>query len=918
MWRLVLLFAVGASGLLVVSAVDKPSYRLPDNVVPKHYILDITTDLDEFTFEGKVWIKVQCLNDTDTITLHVRSLNITKDEVKVDHIISEEEAEQMEIFSQQTMPENEFYVIKLAQGLVAGKNYIIHMPFHGILTEGLAGYYRSSYFDRMSNTTKWLAVTQFESTDARRAFPCFDEPAMKAKFTINLGHKENLKSASNMPIKNTVPINGRPGWVWDHYEDTVPMSTYLVAFLVCEFEFRTSEESANHVLFRVWARKDAINQVEFARKVGPKFLEYYEQYFDVKYPLPKQDMVAIPDFHAGAMENWGLITYREAALLFDEKSSSVGSLFNIAMVIAHELAHQWFGNLVTMKWWTDLWLNEGFATYMAYIAVHNQFPEWNSIEGTTAENLLTVYSSDSLKSSHPVSVPIGHPNEIAQIFDTISYKKGAYLLHMMNCFLSEQVFRMGVSNYLKKHHYSNAEQNDLWDSLTEEAHRTGVLSKDMSVKEIMDTWTVQTGYPLVTVNRSYDKEVATVTQTRYLAVKPESDAEQEKSCWSIPLSYTTQKEADFKNTMPKYWLTCKESLTEIKIHARENEWVILNVNAAGLFRIQYDEKNWQLLASALNSNEFKKIGVLNRVQLVADSLDLAWRGDLNYSLAFDILKYLRHEDKYLPWKAGLNSLSNIDRLLRRTPNYGLFKKYVQNLLTPIFEKVGKMTDVPKLYEDIKHKYLITSWACRLEVGDCAEQASNLFQKWRAEKDPDTTNPIPTDLRSVVYCVGIKTGGQDAWEFLWERYKKSNVGNEQNVILSSLGCSREVWILNRYLEWSIDPMVIRRQDSSTVFYSVVHSDMGYYLAKNFLFKNIKRIYEFYGIKSSRLGRYITGVATPMISEDDLKELQEFGKANEEYLKYSSLVLRQSIETVTVNTKWYKDNYNTIINLISAYY
>lgn len=918
MLRLLLLAAFGAAGLLAARAVDTRGYRLPENIVPKHYILEIITDLDEFNFEGKVWIKIQCLKATDKIILHAKSLNISSKEVKVDHIINEEEAEQVEIASQQMVPENEFYVIKLSQGLATGKNYIVYIPFRGLLTESLAGYYRSSYLDRMSNTVKWLAVTQFESTDARRAFPCFDEPAMKAKFTINLGRKENLKSASNMPIKNTSPISGKLGWVWDHYEDTVPMSTYLVAFLVCEFEYRVSDESANNVTFRVWARRDAINQVEFARKVGPKFLEYYEQYYDVKYPLPKQDMVAIPDFHAGAMENWGLITYREAALLFDEKSSSVGSQFHIAMVIAHELAHQWFGNLVTMQWWTDLWLNEGFATYMAYIAVYHEFPEWNSIEGITAENLLTVYSSDSLKSSHPVSVPIGHPNEIAQIFDTISYKKGAYLLQMMNNFLGEQVFRMGVSNYLKKHHYSNAEQDDLWASLTDEAHKTGVLPDDMSVKEIMDTWTVQTGYPLVTVKRSYDKEVATVTQTRYLAVKPESEGESEKSCWSIPLSYTTQNEADFNNTMPKYWLNCKEKLTEIKTNAGENEWIILNVNAAGLFRIQYDDKNWQLLASYLNSEAFKKIGVLNRVQLVADSLDLAWRGDLNYSLAFDILKYLRHEDKYLPWKAGLNSLSNIDRLLRRTPNYGLFKKYLQNLLTPIFEKIGKMTDVPKLYEDIKHKYLITSWACRLEVGNCVEQASDLFKKWRAEEDPDTNNPIPTDLRSAVYCVGIKLGGQSAWEFLWDRYKKSNVGNEQNVILSSLGCSREVWILNRYLEWSIDAMVIRRQDSYTVFNSVVYSDMGYYLAKNFLFKNIKRIYEFYGIKSSRLGKYVTAVANPMISEDDLKELQEFGKVHEEYLKYSSLALRQSIETVTVNTKWYKDNYNTIVKLIAAYY
>lgn len=223
-------------------------------------------------------------------------------------------------------------------------------------------------------------------------------------------------------------------------------------------------------------------------------------------------MVAMPDFNAGAMENWGLITYRETALLYDPNVSTTTAQHSISSTICHELAHQWFGNLVTMKWWTDLWLNEGFATYMAGLGVHDLFPQWNSLQEEAVDNLLSVYSFDALKNSHPVSVTVGNPNEIDEIFDTISYKKGSSIIRMMGEFLGETTLQKGVSNYLKKHKYNNAEQDDLWQSLTEQAHSDGVLSKDFTVKAIMDTWTLQTGYPLVTVKRNYDDHSAEISQ----------------------------------------------------------------------------------------------------------------------------------------------------------------------------------------------------------------------------------------------------------------------------------------------------------------------------------------------------------------------------------------------------------------------
>uniref|UniRef100_A0A1B6D6B8 Aminopeptidase n=1 Tax=Clastoptera arizonana TaxID=38151 RepID=A0A1B6D6B8_9HEMI len=910
-----LFFLLLVTLLSAVNASDTPSYRLPGNVIPKHYVLDIITNLDEdnFSFQGNVWIKVKCVVPTDKIYLHYRKLNITSEQVTVKEIMDKNEIKNLSIQEQKMDSENDFYIIKLSETLEENKNYVIYLPFGGILTEGLAGYYRSSYLDRTTNTTKWLAVTQFEANDARQAFPCFDEPAMKATFTISLAHKDIFKSASNMPLVKTEPIVSKPNWVWDRFEDTVPISTYLVAFVVSDFEFRTSDKFDNNVTFRIWAQKDAIDQVEFARQVGPKFLSYYEKYFDVKYPLPKQDMVAIPDFRAGAMENWGLITYRESLLLFDKKTSSTASQHSIASVIAHELAHQWFGNLVTMKWWTDLWLNEGFATYVAGLGVEYAFPEWNSLASNAVDYMLIVFSFDALKTSHPVSVPIGHPTEISQIFDTISYKKGAYLLRMMNSFLGEEVFQQGVSNYLKLHKYSNAEQDDLWKSLTDKAHESGALPKDMSVKEIMDTWTVQTGYPVVTVTRDYNKKTVTLTQNRYLAVKNESI----QGCWWVPITYTREREANFNETMPKQWLNCKEREVQMTVHADSDEWVIFNIQSAGLYRVKYDEDNWKKIALTLNSDKFKNIAVLNKVQLLADALDFAWGGEISYELAFNILNYLRNEDEYLPWKSGLSNLNYIDRLVRRTSKFGVFKKYVRNLITPIYEKIGSMKNIAKTFEGVKHQSLIISWACRFEVGDCAKQANSLFNEWRQQEDPDSNNPIPSDLRGIVYCSAVKHGGEEVWEYMWQRYKKAHVVSEKALILSSLACSTDVWILNRFLDWSVDEKSdIRLQDSASVFVSVARTDVGYYIAKNFLYKNIKKIYNFYHSSSNLFGKYIAILAEQMIYEDDRDELKEFGKNNLEYLKSSQLQFHRSIETVVANTRWYNSYYNTIMQMLSS--
>lgn len=913
---LVCMFSMGVEGSRRRQAAQ--GYRLPDNVLPQKYNLEILTNLEEnnFSFEGKVWIKIQCLRPTNKIILHAKDLEIMEKEVTLKQITTPNDTVVIPVNSHNYAKENDFYIVMLGQRLVPGNTYRFYIPFKGMLNEGLAGYYRSSYFDRMVNKTKWLAVTQFESTDARRAFPCFDEPALKATFAISLGHLKHLTAVSNMPLKDTKPIDGKKDWVLDRFEETVPMSTYLVAFVVSEFEFSEAQKSVSNVTFRIWARKEALDQVELAKEVGPKVLSYFAQYFDIDYPLPKQDMIAIPDFNAGAMENWGLITYRETALLYDPKSASIFNKHSISSVISHELAHQWFGNLVTMKWWTDLWLNEGFATYVGALGVHHVFPEWKSLDSTSTSDFLTVLALDELKSSHPVSVPIGHPSQIEQIFDAISYKKGAFLIRMMNMFLGEDVFQKSVANYLKKYKYSNAAQDDLWEALTQTAHERGILQPNVTVKMIMDTWTLQTGYPLLTVVRDYEKNTVTITQNRYLSATAEEKNKndgQTEQCWWVPLSYTSSKDLQYADVKPKAWLTCDGPLT-FTVDINNNEWLLFNLKASGLLRVNYDEKNWILLQNSLiNEQEYNKIDTLSRVQLLADSLALAWNGKLEYTMAFSIVSYLQHETEYLPWKTALSLLGNIDQMLLRTSTYGYFKKFVRTLLETTFRKFGSIIDLPADFEGIKFHSLIVSASCHYGTEDCQEQMQSLFRAWFSESNPEENNPIPKDLRGNVYCQALKTGGEKYWEFLWDRYQKSNVATEKSEILASLSCVKELWLLQRYLQWSIDPSKIRKQDSISVFAHVAKNEMGYYLAKDFLMRRFADIRNYHGIKSSRMGKYIQSIASQITNTDELNEFQEFTSTMSAHLKEAELSVKQSIEMASNNIVWHSTHFDSVSRL-----
>eukprot|EP00092_Neocalanus_flemingeri_P026889 GFUD01029145.1.p1 GENE.GFUD01029145.1~~GFUD01029145.1.p1 ORF type:complete len:1053 (+),score=224.11 GFUD01029145.1:199-3357(+) len=882
--------------------------RLPTNVKPSRYQLYLIPFIvpDNFTISGHVEIQLDVSEPTDNITLHIYDITIHERDVTV----LKEDGSMVEIVGHGYDEERQFYIIQLAEAV--SSQLSVSIFFTGVLNDELAGFYRSSYTE--DGQKKYIATTQFEATDARRAFPCFDEPAMKAVFQINLGRLPTMSSISNMPIiEEGVAIQGSE-YVWDIYQDSLKMSTYLVAFVVSDFVYRKSEPMENGVEFRIWSREGAVNQTEWASVIGPQILHYYEDYFNTSFPLPKQDMIAIPDFSAGAMENWGLITYRESALLYEPGKSSLSDQEYVAIVVAHELAHQWFGDLVTMEWWTDLWLNEGFASYTEYIGTNFVSPQTFILDRFILESLQPALGYDSLESSHPISIPVNVPNEINEIFDTISYLKGGSVIRMMANYLGVNTFNKGITNYLHANAYGNANQDTLWQFLTDAAVEDGTLI-NISVKEIMDTWTVQMGYPVIDFQRDYESSSANLQQNRFLLTTPTNTSDEHDYTWWVPISWTTTSRG-FDKTSPDVWMNPKDAMKSLDIvldNVSADEPVIVNVQQTGFYRVNYDVQNWDMISSTL-LDDHTKIHRINRAQVMDDAFDLARGGLLDYSTALRTTEYLKSEVDYIPWKAALTGFVYLENMMKRTAGFGDLKTYLIGALQPLYERLGFEEQPDDTFLDEKLRIVMFGLLCRLDHKECNDFSLYLLNEWMSLPDPDTSSPIPTSLQTTVLCSGIAKGDVSHWDFLWERYGNSNNANEKVNIMTALSCSNEIWILERYLEMALnEESGVRKQDGYRVIVGVSRNTAGRYLAWNWIRQFWPELSAYYDTAiSSSVGRIITAVASDFNTEFELQELQTFITDHEDELGSASRDAKQMVEGTKSNIDWMQKHYQTIVD------
>ncbi|KAJ8889375.1 hypothetical protein PR048_008874 [Dryococelus australis] len=827
-------------GSTVSRWVKEQDYRLPTNIVPEYYYIVLKPNLDDgsFQFEGRVNITFRVTSNTDRITLHAHDLDIEEDTISVGVDVSAVTVDAV----------RQFYDIKLEEELEAGKQYQLQMSYTGHLREDMYGFYRTYYYK--NGLKRWLASTQFQPTSARRAFPCFDEPGFKAKFKISIGRTPDRHTLSNMPVETSEVDSGNT--TWDHFEETpMPMSTYLIAFVISDFSSLSSSDG----FYKTWQRSDATSQAQYSVNISPKIMSAIEEYTRLDYFLPKMDQVAVPDFSAGAMENWGLVTYRERLILLEEGITPSNYLLNIASTIAHEFAHMWFGNLVSPVWWEHTWLNEGFARFFEFFTTDAVEPSWKLEQQFVPLQVQTALLTDSLESSHPLSSHVDTPSSVSSIFSTITYNKGASVIRMMEHFLTKDTFRKGLNRYLTRHANSTAVPDYLFTAMQEQydedtenettaAIPTVYRNLPIFVKTIMDTWTLQKGYPVITITRSYTASTATITQRRFLLRRDSGSTDTHTYRWWVPLTYTTQASPNFTSTTADYWLTgLQVSSWTINLPARQNQWVLFNIQQTGFYRVNYDDRNWALLADYLDSEYYDEIHVLNRAQLLDDAFALARAGTINYTTALKLTKYLTYETEYVPWYSALTALNYVNRRLMGLGEYEhhVFKSYVLRLLDNVYNKLGLAEDAADSLVTRLHRNMILTWACNYGVKSCTDMARSEFAKLMADPDNYTIDP---DLKTVIYCNGIRYGGEAEFDFLWNRYLTHNVNTEQIVILGVMGCTNNEILAHRHLRKTIsEDSFIRSQDMSTVYSSVYNNPYGVDYAISFLRNNYAEIMEF---------------------------------------------------------------------------
>ncbi|XP_068459156.1 aminopeptidase Ey-like [Clinocottus analis] len=885
-------------------------YRLPKDLVPDHYNvtlwprlkIDVNTGLYIFTGESSVVFK--CTKETDLILIHSNKLNYTKLEnghlARLTSVNSGVKAPSIKNSWLQHV--TQYLVLQLDGKLTKDHMYHLDTKFTGELADDLGGFYRSEY--KEDGVTKIVATTQMQPTDARKAFPCFDEPAMKAVFYITLIHDHGTVALSNGEVKgNSVTIEGH-NVQKTTFDPTEKMSTYLLAFIVSDFAFINN--TIDGVLIRIFAKKSAIaaGQGEYAlNKTGP-ILKFFERYYNSSYPLPKSDQIALPDFNAGAMENWGLITYRETALLYDEKFSSNSNKERIATIIAHELAHMWFGNLVTLKWWNDLWLNEGFASYVEYLGAHDAEPEWDVKDLIVLSDVHRVFAVDALASSHPLSSKeedIQKPAQISELFDAISYSKGASVLRMLSDFLTETIFTAGLQTYLKEFAFGNADYKDLFRHLNTAAQ--GITLPD-TVDNIMNTWVLQMGFPVVTINTM----TGVVSQQHFL-LDPDSEVTAVSPYnyeWIVPIKWmktgTVQE--------PQWLKTKSATITEMK--ALQTEWVLANLDVVGYYRVNYDQGNWNRLIDNLRTNH-QRIPVINRAQLVDDAFNLARAKIVPTVLALDTTKYLNQERDYVPWKSALNNLDFFYLMFDRSEVYGPMQNYLKNQVTPLFDYYKNMTDnwskVPTGHMDQYNQVNAISMACRTGLEECLSLSKTWFNQWRNTGK----NLIHPNLRSTVYCNAIAAGGTEEWEFAWSEFKNATIAIEADKLRSAMACTTQPWLLNRYLEYTLIPDMIRKQDATSTIVYIANNVIGQSLAWDFVRAQWSFIFSEYGGGSFSFSNLINGVTERFSTEFELQQLKQFKVDNSEVgFGSGTLAVDQSIERTASNMKWITENKENVLN------
>jgi aminopeptidase N len=721
--------------------------RLYETFQPSHYQLSLVPEREKKSFHGTVTIHGKKVGPpSQRITLHQKDLKVI-----AATIIKHDKKGDAEVAVERINLQKSFDEVRLhtTDMLYAGE-YTLTLEFSGQIHDVMHGIYPCNY--EVGGEKKQLIATQFESHHAREAFPCVDEPEAKATFDLSLTIPKGEVALSNTPVATE---ESRGDFVVTNFETTPKMSTYLLAFVYGDMQYKEAK-TKDGVTVRVWATK-AQNALalDFPLDVGVRAVEFFNDYYGVPYPLAKCDHVALPDFSSAAMENWGLITYREAYLLVDPKTTPQSMKEVITTVIAHELSHQWFGNLVTMKWWDDLWLNESFANVMEYVATDALYPEWNIWNTFISHEGLSSLRRDSLPGVQSVKSPVKHPDEIGSLFDpSIVYAKGGRLLNMLMNYLGSDDFRKGLKLYFEKHQYGNTTGSDLWAALGEAS------GKD--VAGFMEPWLTRSGFPVVSVDQVGSD--VTIEQNHFLVDPSKADTER---IWPVPLLSTAQEVPALLEQR-----SCSATV-------KEAGYIRIDEGASGHYIVHY--KQGEHLVAIANLAEQKKLSPAERLMLLSDSSLLARADYLSFAATLGLLQYYASEDSEPVWDMIALLIADGRRFIDLDENLeAAIKKLVRVLIQKQYERLGWNEKDNEPGEDKKLRATIISMGVYAEHEDIVKQALDSFDAYKKDSEA-----VTSELRSIVFGAAVRNNVDGAFEYLLALEETTNNPDLKQELMGAL-------------------------------------------------------------------------------------------------------------------------------------
>ena len=789
--------------------------RLLDTFTPNHYNLTLDlTRAEEKEFSGTVIISGE--STRESISLHSKGLTIQS------ATIDNQPAD---------ISFGEFDELRLSQPNLKNGNHTICINFSGNITDAMHGLY-PCYFTH-DGVKKQLFATQFESHHAREVFPCVDEPAAKAEYDLTLITRPGITVLGNMPVKYEEE-NGSSRTTT--FEKTPRMSSYLLAFVIGELH-KKSARTKSGVEVNVWATPaQNENTLDFALDIATRSIDFYDEYFGVKYPLPKSDHVALPDFSSGAMENWGLITYRESCLLADPELTPESSRRFIATVIAHELSHQWFGNLVTMQWWNDLWLNESFANMMEYVAIDTLQPDWHMWEDFATNEVTAALRRDSLDGVQSVQADVNHPDEISTLFDpAIVYAKGGRLLVMVRKLIGEEAFRTGLKSYFEKFAYKNTVGNDLWQELES--------ASGQPIVNLMNAWISQPGLPVVSVSNSHD--AAILSQERFFIGEHQpSDA-----LWPIPLF--ANQPLDVKI------LDQKETTVSIEKPLQ------LNCGLSAHFVTKYDESTREYLLKNIT-----ELPTLDKICILQDATILARAGFENSASLLPLALSLKTETNEKVFGMAAGALTELRKFVDdNDAARDSLKKISGEFARATFEELGWDEKYGESDDDRERRTTALSLMMYSEDKEVLNEAKTRF-------DNNKLEDLPTELRALIISANVRHfETPKIIENLFATYKNTPSNDLQNDIAIGLTSTKNPETAEKILANIKDSNIIRPQDASRWFVYLIRTRESRQIAWNWLKENWAWVEDTFGEDKS-YDDFIRYAATALLTTDELNDFRQF--------------------------------------------